>query len=236
MHLPFWGVGTHRPHRIVDNDEICQYIESSDEWIRSRTGIVTRRWAAPDESIAEMASLAAEKALAAAGVQADAIDCVIVATFTHLKQTPAVAAEVSHRIGAVEAAAFDISAGCAGFVHGLALAADTVRSRGAACPGDRRRADDGPARPRGQVHRLHLRRRRGRCGSRPRGHARHRARGVGADGSQTDAISQTVSWGELRDAPNQRWPALRQDGQKVFPVGRLRNGEGRPRGIGRRGS
>ncbi|MBB4895931.1 3-oxoacyl-[acyl-carrier-protein] synthase-3 [Streptomyces olivoverticillatus] len=210
------GVGTHRPHRIVDNDEICQYIESSDEWIRSRTGIVTRRWAAPDESIAEMASLAAEKALAAAGVQADAIDCVIVATFTHLKQTPAVAAEVSHRIGAVEAAAFDISAGCAGFVHGLALAADTVRSRGrhVLVIGAERMTDLLDLEDRSTAFIFG-----DGAGAVVLGPAA--TPGIapvvwGADGSQTDAISQTVSWGELRDAPNQRWPALRQDGQKVF--------------------
>ncbi|GAA3804223.1 ketoacyl-ACP synthase III [Streptomyces coacervatus] len=210
------GVGSYRPRRVVDNDEICRNIDSSDEWIRSRTGIVSRRWAGADESIADMAELAAEKALAAAGVLPQDVDCVIVATFTHLKQTPAVAAEIAHRIGAVAAAAFDISAGCAGFVHGLALAADTVRSRGrhVLVVGAERMTDLLDREDRSTAFIFG-----DGAGAVVLGPAATSGVGPvvwGADGSQADAISQTVPWDAMRDAPDQRWPALRQDGQKVF--------------------
>src|SRR5689334_8095336 len=129
-HARILGVGAYRPRRVVDNDEVCRFIDSSDEWIRSRTGIVTRRWAGPDETLGVMAEQAANKAIAAAGLTPDQIHCVITATFTHLMQTPAISTEIGHRIGATGAAAFDITAGCAGFVHGVVLASDAVRSRG----------------------------------------------------------------------------------------------------------
>src|SRR5882757_11092797 len=83
-HTRILGVGAYRPRRIVDNAEICRHIDSSDEWIRSRTGIRTRRWAAPDETLGAMAEQAASKALASAGISPEDIGCVIAATFTHL--------------------------------------------------------------------------------------------------------------------------------------------------------
>lgn len=82
------SVGSYRPARVVTNDELCENIDSSDEWIYSRTGIKTRRFAARDESAASMATEAGREAIAKASLEASDIDCVIVATSTHLLQTP----------------------------------------------------------------------------------------------------------------------------------------------------
>jgi 3-oxoacyl-[acyl-carrier-protein] synthase-3 len=121
------SLGAYRPDRVVANEEILERIDSSDEWIRSRSGIVTRRFAGPDETVGFMAAEAAGKALAAAGLGVDAVDVVMVATATHLLQTPSAAAEVALHLGIPSAAAFDVGAACAGFCHSLALAADMVR-------------------------------------------------------------------------------------------------------------
>lgn len=82
------SVGAYRPERVVTNDEICQHIDSSDEWIYTRTGIKTRRFAADDESAASMATEACRRALSNAGLSAADIDGVIVTTNTHFLQTP----------------------------------------------------------------------------------------------------------------------------------------------------
>ena len=122
------GVGEHRPTRIVTNDEICANIDSSDEWIRERSGIVTRRYAAPDESVVDMATSAASKAIAAAGVEPDAIDLVLLATCSHPYQTPGGSSQVQDRIGATHAGAMDINAACAGFSYALSVASDAIRA------------------------------------------------------------------------------------------------------------
>lgn len=121
------GVGSFRPSHVVTNEEICQLIDSSDEWIRERSGIVERRWAQPEENVATMGAEAAKKALAASGIAADRIGAIIVATCTHPYQTPSAASEIADRIGAPTAAAMDISAACAGFAYGIAIAQDMVR-------------------------------------------------------------------------------------------------------------
>ncbi|WP_326598963.1 beta-ketoacyl-ACP synthase III [Streptomyces sp. NBC_01803] len=215
-HARILGVGGYRPRRVVTNDEVCERIDSNDEWIRTRTGIVTRAWAGPDETLADMAVSASGKALAAAGITADALDCVIVATFTHLWQTPAVATEIAHRLGAHTAAAFDISAGCAGFVHALALAADTVRGRGGhvLVIGAERMSDllDLDDRSTAVIFG-------DGAGAAVVGPSSTPAIGPviwGADGSQADAVTQTVPWDALRDDRDLRWPALTQKGQQVF--------------------
>lgn len=125
-HSAVLGLGLHRPGRVVPNSEIVDAIDSSDEWIQQRSGIIERRWATPDETVQSMSVSAAREALEDAGVLPGQIDCVIVATVSHMMQTPAVATAVAHELGST-AAAFDISAACAGFCHGLALASDLVR-------------------------------------------------------------------------------------------------------------
>ncbi|WP_327149361.1 beta-ketoacyl-ACP synthase III [Nocardia sp. NBC_01329] len=122
------GLGVYRPARVVTNDEVAGPIDSSDEWIRSRSGIRTRRFADDTETIHSMSVAACRGALDAAGIAGDQIDCVIVATSTHLLLTPAAAPRIATELGTNGAAAFDISAGCAGFCHGLAMASDLVRA------------------------------------------------------------------------------------------------------------
>ncbi|MEO5710720.1 MAG: beta-ketoacyl-ACP synthase III [Nocardioidaceae bacterium] len=121
------GLGVYRPDRVVTNDEICETLDSTDEWIQSRSGIRTRRFAGPGEDLITMATTAAERALAVSGVRAEQLGCVIVATSTHPEHTPASAPQVAIRLGST-AAAFDVSAGCAGFCHALNLASALVRS------------------------------------------------------------------------------------------------------------
>ena len=89
------SVAGYRPERIVTNDEICERIDSSDEWIRERSGIVERRWAAPDESVADMTTIAATGAIERAGISPDQVGMVLIATVTHPYQTPSAAAERS---------------------------------------------------------------------------------------------------------------------------------------------
>jgi len=127
-HTAILGLGVYRPARVVTNDEIAGPINSSDEWIRTRSGIKTRRFADETETVQSMSVAAARDALEAAAVAVDQVDCVIVATSTHLLLTPAAAPRIATELGMNGAAAFDISAGCAGFCHALALASDLVRA------------------------------------------------------------------------------------------------------------
>ncbi len=127
-HARILGIGTYRPSRVVPNAEVVAAIESSDEWIQQRSGIKQRRWAAPDETVQVMSVAAARQAIERAGIAPEQIDCVIVATVSHLLQTPAVATAIAHELGTNKAAAFDISAACAGFCHGVALASDMIRA------------------------------------------------------------------------------------------------------------
>ena len=126
-HAAILGVGAYRPVRVVPNADVVEAIDSSDEWIQQRSGIRTRRWAGPEESVQMMSVEASRIALERAGLDAGQIDCVVVATVSHLLQTPAVATAVAHELG-TQAAAFDISAACSGFCHGIAMASDFVRA------------------------------------------------------------------------------------------------------------
>jgi 3-oxoacyl-[acyl-carrier-protein] synthase-3 len=122
------GMGAHRPAVRQDNLAIAERTNSSDEWIRERSGIVTRGVAGDDESVVEMAVSAGGKALAAAGVAPADIGLVLLATCSMPGPLPGGSPEVAHRLGATEAGASDIGAGCAGFTYALALAADAVRA------------------------------------------------------------------------------------------------------------
>ncbi|RYC03547.1 beta-ketoacyl-ACP synthase III [Nocardioides zhouii] len=126
-HAAILGVGAYRPVRLVPNSDVVDAIDSSDEWIQQRSGIKTRRWAGPEESVQMMSVAASRLAIERAGLEPGQIDCVVVATVSHLLQTPAVATAIAHELG-TDAAAFDISAACSGFCHGVALASDIVRA------------------------------------------------------------------------------------------------------------
>jgi 3-oxoacyl-[acyl-carrier-protein] synthase III len=213
-----YGVGSYRPERVVGNDEIAPRIGVSAEWIADRSGIRTRRFAGPEETVAAMGQTAAGKALAMAGVDPAQVGCVVVATTTHLTQMPALAPEIAHAIGAYSAAAFDISAACAGFCHALALGSDMVRAGTAdyvvvigservtdiVDPDDKATAflfADG-------------------AGAVVVGPSDEPGIGPvvwGSDGSQLATIGMTNVWlPELRTDPLSPWPRLGMKGWKVF--------------------
>ncbi len=127
QHAAILGIGSYRPSRVIPNSEVIEAIDSSDEWIQQRSGIKQRRWANDEETVQMMSVAASHKALAHAGIEAAQIDAVVVATVSHMLQTPAIATAIAHELGTNRPAAFDISAACAGFCHGVALASDMVR-------------------------------------------------------------------------------------------------------------
>ena len=120
--------GGYQPARVVTNDELAATLDTSDEWIRSRVGIASRRIAGPDETVADMAVAAGGKALAASGLSPGDIDLVIVATCTPEAQIPNTAAQVARRLGINAPGAYDLNAACAGFCYALASASDAVRT------------------------------------------------------------------------------------------------------------
>jgi 3-oxoacyl-[acyl-carrier-protein] synthase-3 len=116
------GLGAHVPDRVLTNGDLARMVDTSDEWISSRTGIRERRVAGPDEALSDVCLPAAVTALDRAGVKAAEIDLLIVATVTPDMAFPATAAILADRLGASDAAAYDLSAGCTGFVYALAQA------------------------------------------------------------------------------------------------------------------
>jgi 3-oxoacyl-[acyl-carrier-protein] synthase III len=116
------GLGCHVPERVVTNDELSTMMDTSDEWIVERTGIRERRIAAPEEALSDLCLPAARDALEDAGVAASEIDLLIVATITPDMAFPATAAILADQLGATQAGAYDLSAGCTGFMYALAQA------------------------------------------------------------------------------------------------------------------
>jgi 3-oxoacyl-[acyl-carrier-protein] synthase III len=116
------GLGSYAPKRVVTNDELAEMVDTSDEWIIERTGIRERRVAAPEEALSDLCLPAAKEALAQAGVAGGELDLIIVATVTPDMFFPSTAALVADELGAKEAAAYDLSAGCTGFMYALAQA------------------------------------------------------------------------------------------------------------------
>jgi 3-oxoacyl-[acyl-carrier-protein] synthase-3 len=116
------GLGSRVPDRIVTNDDLAQYVDTSDEWIVERTGIRERRMAAPEEALSDLALPAARDALEQAGVAGEDLDLIIVATVTPDMTFPSTGAILADRLGAAGAAAYDLSAGCTGFMYGIAQA------------------------------------------------------------------------------------------------------------------
>ncbi len=214
------GFGGYRPRRVVDNAEICTYIDSTDEWIRTRSGIVERRWAAPDETIQMMSVAAARKALERSGVDPAQIDTVIVSTVTHLHQTPAVAPTIATELGAQGAAAFDISAACAGFCYGTAMADSFVRSGASKYVliiGVERLSDMTDRHDRSTAFIFA-----DGAGAAVIGPSETAGVGPvvwGSDGEQSGLIGQTEPWDTAvrdRGRDDAHWPVLRMEGNPVF--------------------
>ena len=123
------GVGAYVPERILANAELEKLVETSDEWITTRTGIKERRIAAVDEFTSSLATKAAERAMKMAGVTAGQIDLIIVATLTPDMPFPSTACLVQRNLGAARAAAFDIEAACSGFIYALDIGQQFILSR-----------------------------------------------------------------------------------------------------------
>jgi 3-oxoacyl-[acyl-carrier-protein] synthase III len=215
-HARIWGVGGYRPERVVTNDEICEQIDSTDQWIRERSGIISRRFAAPEETVVDMAAAAAGDAMKMAGVTGSQIAAVIVATVTHPYQTPSAASILADRIGATPAAAFDISAACAGYCHGIALANDMIRGGSAdlvLVVGVEKLSDFTDHTDRGSAFIFG-----DGAGAAIVGPSEYPGIGPtvwGSDGSRWKTISQRNSWIEVRDTDIE-WPAITMEGPAVF--------------------
>ena len=215
-HARILSIGGYRPARVVTNAEICEKIDSSDEWIRERSGIETRRWAAADESVIDMSVAAAGKAIAQAGLRPEQIGAILLATVTHPLQTPSAAAAVADRLGATDAAATDISAACAGFCYGVSLAHDIVRGGSAEYVlviGCEKLSDFTDSYDRSTAFIFG-----DGAGAVVIGPSDVPGIGPtiwGSDGSQYDAITQRASWIDVRDH-NVDFPHLTMQGQKVF--------------------
>jgi 3-oxoacyl-[acyl-carrier-protein] synthase-3 len=216
-HTRIWGIGAYRPERVVTNDEICEFIDSSDQWIRERTGIISRREAAPTETVVDMGSEAALEALKAADVTASQIGAVIVATVTHPYQTPGAAPMIADRIGATPAAAFDISAACAGYCHAISVAHDMVRGGSAEFVlviGVEKLSDFTDKGDRGSAFIFG-----DGAGAAIVGPSEFPGIGPtvwGSDGSKWQTISSRNSWIDLRDNKDVAWPAITMQGQSVY--------------------
>ncbi|MGW0736922.1 beta-ketoacyl-ACP synthase 3 [Streptomyces sp. NPDC002851] len=211
------GVGGYRPTRVVPNEVILETIDSSDEWIRSRSGIATRHWASEDETVAAMSVEASGKAIADAGITADRIGAVVVSTVSHFKQTPAVATEIADKLGTDKAAAFDISAGCAGFGYGLTLAKGMVTEGSAEYVlviGVERLSDLTDLEDRATAFLFG-----DGAGAVVIGPATEPAIGPtiwGSEGDKSETIKQTVPWTDYRSGEVEKFPAITQEGQAVF--------------------
>ncbi len=132
-HTTIAGTGGYLPARVMNNHEFEKIVETSDEWIRERSGIKRRHIAADGETTADMAVAAAREAMSAANAEPDDIDLIIVATTTPDKVFPSTACIVQRRLGIRRIAAFDVHAACSGFIYGLDIADRFVRTGGAAC-------------------------------------------------------------------------------------------------------
>lgn len=128
MHSKILGTGSYLPEKILTNQDLEQFVDTTDEWITTRTGIKRRHVAAEDDTTAGLATRACQRAMESAGVSAEQIDMVIVATATSDDVFPSTASRVQHALGLRNIVAFDISAACAGFNHGLSIADQYIKT------------------------------------------------------------------------------------------------------------
>jgi 3-oxoacyl-[acyl-carrier-protein] synthase III len=215
------GLGVYRPTTVVTNAEICENIESSDEWIQDRSGIIERRHAPADITIIDMAVAAAEKAIADAGLTAADIDNVIVSTISHPYQTPSAAVFIADRLGIPNPGAMDISAACAGFCYAIGMAdaeVSTGQSKNTLVIGVEKLSEWIDINDRGTA--FIFADGAGAVIVSPSDTAQIGPTLWGSDGSNWDAIVMSPGLHELRSADPKKiageYPVLRMQGQKVF--------------------
>lgn len=211
------AVGAARGDLTVTNDDIAGPIDSSDEWIRQRTGVITRKRASATLSAADLATDAAAEAVAKSGISPDQIGAVIIATISNTVQTPSMAALIADRIGATPAAAYDISAACAGFCYGIAQADALVRSGAAkyvVVVGAEKLSD--LAKPTDRTISFLLGDGAGAVVIGPADEAGISSTIWGSDGGKWDAVGMDRPVRDAFEDPEGEFPTLRQDGQTVF--------------------
>lgn len=211
-----YSLGAARGDLTVTNDEVAGPIDSSDEWIRQRTGIVTRKRASKDLSLMDMAVAASTEAIKRAGIDPKEIGAVIFSTITHPYQTPSAATLLADLVGATPAPAYDVSAACAGYCYGIAQADALVRSGMAKyvlVVGGEKLSDF--IDPTDRSISFLLGDGAGAAIVGPSDTPGISPSVWGSDGSKWEAVSMTNSLLDFRDGSSS-WPTLRQEGQTVF--------------------
>ncbi|MDI6024266.1 beta-ketoacyl-ACP synthase III [Leucobacter sp. UT-8R-CII-1-4] len=217
-HTRILSVGAARGEIDVPNDDIVGPIDSSDEWIRQRTGIIQRRYAGKDVLAVDLAVAAAEEAIVRSGLDRSEIDGVIISTISNVAVTPSMASLAAYRLGIAPAAAFDLSAACAGYAYGVGQADALVRSgvcKNVLVIGAEKLSELVDPTDRSISMLLA-----DGAGAVVIGASDHAGIGPtvwGSDGEKWDAIRMHASFGEYRANPLEvGFPTLRQDGQTVF--------------------
>jgi 3-oxoacyl-[acyl-carrier-protein] synthase-3 len=211
-----YSLGASRGDLVVTNDDIAGPIDSSDEWIRQRTGIITRRRASKEQSLMDMAVEASKEAILNAGISPQEIGAVIFSTISHPYQTPSAATLLTELIGANPAPAFDISAACAGYCYGIAQADALVRSGVAKyvlVVGGEKLSDF--IDPTDRSISFLLADGAGAAIVGPSDEPGISPTVWGSDGSHWSSVSMTASLLDFRDG-SVAWPTIRQDGLTVF--------------------
>ena len=211
-----YSLGAARGDTTVTNDDVAGPINSSDEWIRQRTGIVTRMRASQDQSLMDMAVEASNEAINKAGIKPSEIEAVIFSTITHPYQTPSAASLLAELVGANPAPAFDISAACAGYCYGIAQADALVRSGTAKyvlVVGGEKLSDF--VDPTDRSISFLLGDGAGAAIVGPSDSPGISKSVWGSDGSKWEAVGMTGSLLDFRDGTGS-WPTLVQEGQSVF--------------------
>ena len=211
------SLGAARGNTVVSNDDIAGPIDSSDEWIRQRTGIIERRRSSAAQSALDLAVAASTEAIQRAGIAPTDVGAVIVATISNSVQTPSLAALLADTIGATPAAAYDISAACAGYTYGIAQADALVRAgvcRYILVVGAEKLSDF--AKPTDRSISFLLGDGAGAAIVGPSDSVGIGPTVWGSDGSKWDAVGMDRPLKEAFDDPDGEFPTLRQDGQTVF--------------------
>ncbi|MGA1512324.1 MAG: beta-ketoacyl-ACP synthase III [Aquiluna sp.] len=211
-----YSLGASRGSSEVTNDEIAGPIDSSDEWIRQRTGIVTRMRAPEGQSLMDLAVEASNEAIAKSGIEPSEIDAVILATISFPYATPSGATMLAAEVGAKDAAAYDISAACAGYCYGIAQADALIRSGNSKyvlVVGGEKLSDF--ISPTDRSISFLLGDGAGAAIVGPSDHPGISKTVWGSDGTNWDKVGMTGSILDFRDGKTQ-WPTLVQEGQSVF--------------------
>ncbi|MEO6199948.1 MAG: beta-ketoacyl-ACP synthase III [Cryobacterium sp.] len=210
------SVGAARGDLVVPNEELVGPIDSSDEWIQQRTGIITRTRASQEILAVDLATDAAREAIERSGIDAALIDVVIIATISNTRQTPSMAAVVADRVGTTPAAAYDVSAACAGYSYAIAQADALIRTGAAHYAlviGAEKLSD--VVDPTDRSISFLLGDGAGAVVIGPSEYPGISPTVWGSDGSKADAVGMNHTLQEYRRGESP-WPTLRQEGQTVF--------------------